>query len=96
MSPGFPSDMVWLSSEPEWRNLVESRMNGTRKKFAFTVGQDEEFGVDARLAATVKALKLEIGGQWRSAQKVEFVVEGSFWTAAPVKNLSLSYSGRPV
>jgi hypothetical protein len=69
---------VWLDSESEWRNLVESRLNGTRKRFAFTVRQDEEFGVDARLAATIKALKLEIGGQYRSTQKVEFAVEGSF------------------
>lgn len=76
--PWVPSDLIWIDSEPEWRNLVESRMTGTRKMFSFTVRQEEEHGVDARLAAAIKAMKLEIGGQYRSTQHVEFCVSGTF------------------
>lgn len=77
-APWVPTGLVWLESEAEWRNLIESRMTGSRKMFAFTVRQDEEYGLDARLAATIKALKLDIGGQYRSTQHVEFAVSGSF------------------
>ena len=77
-SPRLPDRLVWFDGEPEWQNLAESRFNGTRRKFAFSVRQAQDFGVDANVAASVEALKFEIGGRFKSVKHVEFAVTGTF------------------
>lgn len=76
--PSLPDGLCWYSGEREWQNLVESRTHGSRRKFAFSVRHDEDFGVDARLAASVEAAKLKIGGRYTSVDQVEFAVSGTF------------------
>lgn len=76
--PAVPSGMVWYDSEPEWQNLAESRLNGSRRQFSFSVRQNQDFGVDAKLAASVMEAGLRIGGNFRSVERVEFAVSGSF------------------
>lgn len=76
--PHLPEKLCWYAREREWQNLAESRMQGSRLRFAFSVRQDEDFGVDARLAASVEAAKLKIGGRYTSVDHVEFAVAGTF------------------
>jgi hypothetical protein len=76
--PVVPSGMVWFESEPDWQNLAESRLSRARRQFSFSVRQSHDFGVDAKLAASVMQVGLEIGGNFRSVEQVEFTVCGSF------------------
>jgi hypothetical protein len=76
--PSLPDDLVWYPGEREWQSLVDSRLKGTRRKFAFSVRQDESFGVDAALAASFEAINLKIGGHYAGVDHVEFAVAGSF------------------
>jgi hypothetical protein len=76
--PAVPVGMVWYDSESEWQNLAESRLSSSRRQFSFSVRQNHDFGVDAKLAASVVEAGLQIGGFFRSVERVEFAVSGSF------------------
>lgn len=77
-APRLPEDLCWYPGEREWQNLAESRFHGFRRKFAFSVRQDEAFGVDAELATRFEAIPLKIGGRYASVEQVEFAVSGTF------------------
>jgi hypothetical protein len=76
--PSLPDGLVWYPGERDWQNLADSRFKGTRRQFAFSVRQQESFGVDAELAARVEALNLKIGGRYASTDQIEFAVAGTF------------------
>lgn len=69
--------LTWID-HPGWRGIVEGRLGGGLREFAFSLTYDHRSDVDAELAAAVKKLGLRTGGTFRKAHKVDFSLRGQF------------------
>lgn len=76
--PKLPGGLSWYHDEPSWQALAESRITGGRRSFETYVSLDEDYGVTAALKADVKALKLDIGADFKNERRMVFHVKGTF------------------
>ena len=69
--------LTWLD-HPGWRGVIDGRLHGGLREFAFSLTYDHRSDVDGDLAAAVRKFGLRVGGQFRKAHRVDFSLRGTF------------------
>lgn len=76
--PAIPNDCVWLTREPSWQALVESRLYHGRKDFKLRVDLERDLRLSSKVTADIKALKLDANLTHKKSSSVMLSVVGTF------------------
>lgn len=76
--PQLPDHLVWYQHEPTWKSIATGRLNYGLDAFRLGVSYRDNYGVDAKLAASIEASGLGIGGKFESHQSTVWQIEGRF------------------
>jgi hypothetical protein len=76
--PILASNLVWLSREPSWQALVESRLHYGRENFDLRVTLDRDLRISSKVATDLKVLRLDIDASLEKRSNITLSVVGSF------------------
>jgi len=77
-SPRIPDNLVWLSHEPLWQEVVDARLTSHLKSFVLDVRSADDYGVNANLQAMISKIGLEAGGSFVKHRATLWRLEGVF------------------
>ncbi|WP_263820579.1 hypothetical protein [Salinibacter sp.] len=76
--PSLPDNLSWYHHEPTWQNFVEGRMEFGMREFSLKIRYNDDFGIDADLAAQVLEMGFSLGGSFEEYQETVWEIEGEF------------------
>jgi hypothetical protein len=76
--PRIPKDLAWFPHEPEWQGFARNRIDNDLREFTLHVRYEEDFAVDAELAATVAKLGLKTGGKFHRHESTVWAISATF------------------
>lgn len=74
----LPRDLFWYRSEPLWQEIAEARLEHRLQSFNLELRYSDDFGVNGELAARIKDIGLELGGDFRRFRETVWKIEGIF------------------
>jgi hypothetical protein len=77
-APKIPGNLAWLEHEPTWQRVAKSRLNSGLTQIDVALRYDDDFGIDASLAAGLKNFGLSIGGEFTDFQRTVWTFKGTF------------------
>jgi hypothetical protein len=81
--PRIPKDLTWFPHEPEWQGFARNRIDNDLREFTLHVRYEEDFSIDAELAAKVTRLGLKAGGSFHRHESTVWAIHATF---PPVQN----------
>jgi hypothetical protein len=79
-SPSVPENLSWYPQEPLWAALAAGRIDGGMNEFTLELRYDNDFGINADLAAKAEKNKIDIGGKFESHMNTVWKISGKFRT----------------
>jgi len=78
--PTLPGDLVWYPRESIWHQIVDARLHHGLKSFDLHVRYMDDFGIDAKLVATLMGIPghLELGGRYQEFEVTDWRISVSF------------------
>ncbi len=76
--PIIPDRLVWYQYEPTWQSISAGRLNYGLDAFRLSVIYNDDYGIDAKLASSIKGAGLGIGGKFQAHQATVWQIEGTF------------------
>lgn len=73
-----PQDLVWLSQEPLWQEIVRARLESGLSSFALDVTWADDFGINGSLKTRLSKVGLELGGDFTEYQNTIWRLQGEF------------------
>jgi hypothetical protein len=77
-APSVPEGLRWLSHEPLWQAMAETRLRQRAISFEVQFRYAHDFGVDGRLAAKLAGFGLSAGGSFSEMERIEQEYEVEF------------------
>lgn len=77
-APKIPNDLAWLEHEPTWLRVAKSRLNSGLTQIDVSLRYEDDFGIDASLAAGLESFGLNIGGEFSNFQRTVWTFKGTF------------------
>ncbi len=81
--PRIPADVAWFPHEDAWREVARQRIENDLREFRLSVTYRDSFSVTARLAAKIKKVGFDLGGDFVEQVDTEWVVSGEFSRPLP-------------
>lgn len=78
--PAVPDDLVWFPHEPLWQEIARARIESGLREFSIDVRSSDDFGINAKLKASVDRVGLEAGGKFVEHVETTWRLEGTFTT----------------
>jgi hypothetical protein len=79
--PRLPGDLVWFHHEPLWQEMARARLHAGLQTFQIDVSYADDYGVNARLAATMTGVGLQLGGAFVDHRSTVWRLSGEFGEA---------------
>lgn len=76
--PSLPDDLSWYHSEPTWKRIAEGRREFGLSEFSLTLRYDDDFGIDADLAAEISSFGFSTEFSFEEHQETVWEVECEF------------------
>ena len=76
--PVLLEDLVWYPHESTWQMLAKLRMEHGMKDFSLKISYEDDFQVNANLAAVIEGTGLQLGGKFEKHQSTEWILSGNF------------------
>jgi hypothetical protein len=77
--PHVPPNLQWYPHERFWQSVAKLRLEGGLLDFSLDVSYEDDFGVNAKLTATVESIGLDLGGKYADLTSTKWQMRGSFW-----------------
>ncbi len=77
-TPQLPEHLIWYHHEATWQSIATGRLKYGLNAFKINVSYRDDYGIDAKLAASVQGAGLGIGGSFESHQSTVWQIEGKF------------------
>lgn len=77
--PTIPPGLSWLHEEPLWRQMADLRISHGRLAYQLELKISKDYGVNAEVAAGMKGLKLNIGGEYKVFEVKHIKIDVEFW-----------------
>lgn len=77
-APYVPEDLVWFSHEPLWQEIASARIESGLREFSIDVRSSDDFGINAKLKASLDKVGLEAGGTFVDHVETTWRLEGTF------------------
>lgn len=76
--PRIPTDRTWFDHEHEWQGFARNRIDNDLREFTLHVRYEEDFSVDADLAAKVPKIGLKTGGSFQRHESTVWAISATF------------------
>jgi hypothetical protein len=77
-APEVPKDLIWYHHEPLWQEVARARLEAGLESFELEIRYTDDFGVNAKLSATVQGIGVDIGGSFKGQQQETWRLSGNF------------------
>ena len=78
--PRIPEGLVWYPREETWQAIAEARMEFGLKQFSMNVAYVDDFGINAKLKATIADSGFDLGGNFEDHRQTWWRIAGKFFT----------------
>jgi hypothetical protein len=72
-------DSPWIDTEPTWKAMVDMRKENALNTYKCDYNYSEDFGINAKLAASAEKHNINIGGSFTSMKKIHIKYDVVFW-----------------
>jgi hypothetical protein len=77
-APNIPSDLLWYSDEPGWKEIARGRLARKLNSFELILHYTEDYGVDTKLKAMCESSGFELGGKFLGFETTTWRLAGKF------------------
>lgn len=76
--PKIPDSLVWFPHEPLWQEIARNRIDCGLERFDLSIGYLDDFGVNAKLMASLTRASFELGGSFEEHVSTTWRITGEF------------------
>jgi hypothetical protein len=77
-TPAVPEGLVWYPHETTWQTVADGRLHHGLEEFSLVVNYEDDFGVNAKLQASIAGTPLGLGGQFDAHEATRWRMVGTF------------------
>jgi len=77
-APKIPDNLVWFPHEPVWQQIARDRIDCGLEDFDLTISYSDDFGVNAKLIASLTKGSFELGGTFEEHESTTWRITGEF------------------
>ncbi|MFD2645034.1 hypothetical protein [Pseudomonas japonica] len=77
-TPKIPDSLVWFPHEPLWQEIARNRIDHGMEAFNLTINYADDYGVNAKLMATLTQASFELGGSFEEHISTTWRITGEF------------------
>lgn len=77
-APKIPDNLVWFPHEPVWQQIARDRIDCGLEDFDLTISYSDNFGVNAKLIASLTKGSFELGGTFEEHESTTWRITGEF------------------
>ncbi|MFJ2318836.1 hypothetical protein [Pseudomonas sp. NPDC087817] len=77
-APKIPDNLVWFPHESVWQQIARDRIDCGLEDFDLTISYSDDFGVNAKLIASLTKGSFELGGTFEEHESTTWRITGEF------------------